>query len=335
VIPEEEWTNNQREFVGSEFDTPKGGVLTVTGVVGKTKRGMALFSVECSICSKDDNRVFTAAKNNLKVGKCPCNCSSNRPISDEDDIAIVNDYFIDSGRTLVAKEAIRRKNSSHRYFILECSVCSKDTELFPYGSLISSKGDLIRGRLPCGCSRIPKWTEDQNKIRIQRECDKRGYVFHGWCGEYIGKETKLSLENPVTDNIWNTTEFNSFMYGKGDPAASGSGFDSSKPSCIYINKFSLGGQPKTLKFGITNHRVKFRLQSQSGYSGFKGETIFTYSNDDGKVIADLERKMMSIIKLDRVPKDLMPDGHTESVHYKPFVEHFIVNYLEMLTKNLR
>ncbi|CAM0052098.1 endonuclease [Vibrio phage 184E37-3b] len=145
AIPESEWTKRQREFVGTTFDTPKGSVLTVTGVSGKSKTGVALFSLMCSICSLDE-------------------------------------------------------------------------ELWSFGSIKGNKNNIVKGGYPCGCAFNPKWTEEQYKIRIQKECKERGYVFHGWSGEFKGQKTKLDLENPTTGNRWKSTNISNLFSGANDPA---------------------------------------------------------------------------------------------------------------------
>lgn len=108
-----------------------------------------------------------------------------------------------------------QKGSKKRYD-LTCSICSKDVELFPEG-FKGIKGNLVKGQIPCGCAKIPKWNECQYKIKVQRECKKRGYVFHGWVGEFRGVHTKLDLENPKTGNKWGSTGISDFMQGRGDP----------------------------------------------------------------------------------------------------------------------
>lgn len=144
--PEGALTKKQKEFIGTTFETPRGGVLTVTGVVGKT------------------------------IG--------NTPI-----------------------------------FKGECSICSKDRELFPEGSIKSTKNSLVIGQCPCGCAKSVKWTEEQTKIRVIRECRERSYTFHGWSGRFNGSQTFLDLSNPETGNRWQTTTVNRFFTGHGDPVA--------------------------------------------------------------------------------------------------------------------
>jgi len=144
-VPESEWTKGQREFVGSTFPTPKGGVLTVVGVGHKER-------------------------------------------------------------------------SSSSVFIAECSICSGDTKLWPYGSIRSTKGNLSKGQTPCGCSSNVRWSKDQFKVKIVRRCEEVGYIFHNFSEEYVGNTTKLNLENPTTENKWSTTSINSFLSGSKDPS---------------------------------------------------------------------------------------------------------------------
>lgn len=76
-VPEVEWTDSQRDFVGSTFSTPKGGVLTVTGVKGKQKK-VVIFSVTCSICNADTDlfpEEFSVSKGSLTSGGFPCGCT--------------------------------------------------------------------------------------------------------------------------------------------------------------------------------------------------------------------------------------------------------------------
>ncbi|UUW39699.1 hypothetical protein VP14_012 [Vibrio phage VPMCC14] len=103
------------------------------------------------------------------------------------------------------------------HFILHCSICSSDCELFPEEKLTSVKSSLIKGQVPCGCSFNPKWDEEQNYIRVVRECEVKGYIFHGWFGEYEGIHTYLHLENQRSGNEWNSTTINNLILGHGDP----------------------------------------------------------------------------------------------------------------------
>ena len=74
----EECTPSQREFIGTTFPTPKGGVLTVVGCCVEKIGTSALFKVECSICNKDVelfHNGFRSTKDCLIREAVPCGCT--------------------------------------------------------------------------------------------------------------------------------------------------------------------------------------------------------------------------------------------------------------------
>lgn len=164
-------------FVGSQFKTPKGGVLTVVGWDG--------------------------------VSKC----------------------------------------GSGKKFTCHCSICNEDKELFPDEFIILKSG-LINGYIPCGCSKNTILTKDQNIVRVQRECYKRGYIFHGFVGEWSGNKTYLDLENTKTNNRWCSTNLNSFLNGCGDPVerALKTKKVKLKDDAIHIQNFNMAGFTEDYKF---------------------------------------------------------------------------------------
>lgn len=44
------------------------------------------------------------------------------------------------------------KKGDNTVFSVECSVCSKDKELFPEKEMLISKNNLKKGKKPCKCS---------------------------------------------------------------------------------------------------------------------------------------------------------------------------------------
>lgn len=124
-------------------------------------------------------------------------------------------YETKFGNTLTVK-SFKTENQKSLY-TLECSVCSKDKELFPTGSIVTS-GDSIRNkRCVCGCNPKYKFKKFQYLIEINRRCKDLGYVFKGFNGEYNGCNTKLLLYNPKTGNLWDKTSIQTFLSGVQDP----------------------------------------------------------------------------------------------------------------------
>lgn len=106
-------------------------------------------------------------------------------------------------------------------FKVTCTECSKDRELFPEGYFISHKGDLERGRKPCGCSKGPKWEYWQFLILARRAGEKKEFVVHGFSEEFKGAHTKLNLECLKDGHKWVASINNIINGGKGCPKCSG------------------------------------------------------------------------------------------------------------------
>ena len=289
-IPESEWTKAQREFVGTTFNTEKCSVLTVTGVSGKDRKGRAIFSVGCSVCSKDtelfSDSSTVSSKSHLLSGKVPCGCSRNPRWSQTQYIVRLERFCKYKNYTILFSESPIKENSYHtlfnpftqniwksttnnlinhqrgckkesdmikgylktknttlrvgykiktvkgntltvisvrgkgnkRLYELFCDSCSLDKELWPEGSIKSSKSNLLKGQIPCDCSKVPRYTKTQWTLRVGRECKKRNYIFKGWVGGFKGTYTKLDLYNSVTGNRWQSTSISNLLnHGRGDP----------------------------------------------------------------------------------------------------------------------
>jgi len=105
------------------------------------------------------------------------------------------------------------KSSNVKIYNLSCSICSEDIELFPE-LFKSRKGCLVRGQIPCGCSKVTKWTKKQYQVRVSRSCTERGYKFLGFSGNKVMHSTKLKLKCNADDNEWSTTSLNDFFHSE-------------------------------------------------------------------------------------------------------------------------
>lgn len=155
-----------------------------------------------------------------------------------------------AGGTLTVKESY--VNSSNRKrFICECSICSEDEELWPYGSINSPKYNLEHNNIPCGCSK-PRWKEWQWDIKVKRYCEEVDYEFLGWAEEFKGDKTKVKLFNPKTGNTWGSTSAGKLLSGQGDPKTPHY-LSQRKPDHYYVDMFMSSGKfPKGTKFSRDN-----------------------------------------------------------------------------------
>ena len=85
------------------------------------------------------------------------------------------------------------KNPTHKFYILKCSKCSQDSDLFGCGYFKSVKGSLVKGQLPCGCSKKTLWSKDQYVVLCSRKAKDIGYTFLGFVGEWQGSRSKIKI----------------------------------------------------------------------------------------------------------------------------------------------
>ena len=104
-------------------------------------------------------------------------------------VKIVNGEFVSFREVQLIYEHTEfiKKQGSHKgknYLIFSCSKCSKDSELWPLGSIRCLPCEIKRGIPPCGCKKSIVYKEHQNRIRVKRKCESLGYEFLGWDGNY-------------------------------------------------------------------------------------------------------------------------------------------------------
>lgn len=74
---------------------------------------------------------------------------------------------------------VPRTSSENTYVWASCSICSKDHEMWPEGSICARLTSFKNGRTSCGCSRAPFFTLEQHAIRIKRLLSGTNYKLVG------------------------------------------------------------------------------------------------------------------------------------------------------------
>lgn len=112
-------------------------------------------------------------------------------------------YDTRNGNTIsVTKDKITVGNGVTT-FIAECSVCSKDTELWPYGSITVTIRNIRNKVSSCGCSIYTRYSENQREIQVKRCIDGKGWDFIKIINpELSSTRSRVLLENPVTGDFW-------------------------------------------------------------------------------------------------------------------------------------
>lgn len=97
-----------------------------------------------------------------------------------------------SGGILTVHESNNLTQSDRKYRVT-CSICSIDTELF--GDMWIRKHCLLKGTIPCGCSIIPAWSEEQYTIMCKRKADKLNVTFIGFSEKPVRYNTKVLFKD--------------------------------------------------------------------------------------------------------------------------------------------
>lgn len=90
-------------------------------------------------------------------------------------------------------------------YLVSCSICNEDSELFP--SLIeTSKSELNRGGAPCGCAPVHRYQRFQYEILASRHAKAKGLSFLGFVEPYTGSSSKCML-SCKKHGEWSSTIF--------------------------------------------------------------------------------------------------------------------------------
>lgn len=135
------------------------------------------------------------------------------------------------------------RNRANKYYILRCSTCSQDPELFGEGYFKRLKQDITDGKVPCGCSNFTRWSKEQYNTLCSRKANELNYKFLGFVGEWKGAFTKIRLycEN---HGDWDSAIISTLVYkGVGCPDC---GVDkvtvsNTKPDDVMIDSFMSSG----------------------------------------------------------------------------------------------
>lgn len=103
-----------------------------------------------------------------------------------------------------------RKDKYKKKYIVSCSICCKDAEIYNSGVFSIDSAALALGTAPCGCAQKVHYSEDQYTILCKRKADELGYEFRGWVGDYNKVFTYLRLYCPKHGE-WTTTQISTLL----------------------------------------------------------------------------------------------------------------------------
>lgn len=169
------------------------------------------FAYSCHVCGTSSTMDKRSLKNSKRLA-CRCSDHFKHKTEDQELETVVSSLNNRKGNTL---EVVEYLVESSR-FIVTCSKCSVDTEMYPYGSLSLTRQEAVRGTIPCGCSQ--GYNNTQYKILVCRKLKDSNLILGDW-----DDTVKVTYETFVTISCPNHGDFKRRV---------GTILHTSKPSCI-------------------------------------------------------------------------------------------------------
>lgn len=95
------------------------------------------------------------------------------------------------------------KNGKPKMYKVTCTECSKDSELFPEGYFVSTKGNLERNKKPCGCSKLRR--EPYQYLIMANRIGEGRFIVNGFSEDFKNQSTRLKLECLKDGHNWLAT----------------------------------------------------------------------------------------------------------------------------------
>lgn len=269
------------DFIGQTFPTPKCGVLTVVGVVGKSKNGIKIYTSTCSICSEDKElfpELFESRKVPLVNGSVPCGCSKKpvwKPFQVE---IIVGRLCVEVGYEYLGFPDGYKNNRSK--FEYNCPVHGK--QKVSYDCFVNQGS-----RCPdCG---IESKRNPEAEAIVKELCEKEGYEYLGFPDGYKNCYSKFSYNCPVHGK--QEVSYNAFVNsGSRCPSCAVFGYQPAKPGYLYVTNWTNYNKDTNefFKVGITNF-LEQRIKQQACKTSYKPHQLIVFKFEDGSIPPELER----------------------------------------------
>lgn len=178
--------------------------------------------------------------------------------------------------TVISKQ--NKEVGKDQKYVIECSICSEDKELFPV-NFLGTASSIKNKKVPCGCSPSYRYNKEQQLTRIIRACKIQNQDFLGFNGEWKKSHTKLNMSCNVCNHHWGTVTINNLLSkGSGCPVC---GDKRSKEGSLKTHQDSVKSFMQTGSFHEKDIFKRNEVKTDSrGYYSFWDFTCFNCSTDE-------------------------------------------------------
>lgn len=209
------------------------------------------------------------------------------------------------GTTFEKDRTKRTKRGVYNYWKITCGDCAQVNSIFI--------GSLKDGKVPCNCNPAIGLPEHKRLEEINTTLTSWGGKFLRWEKSFTNINSKFFWECKEGHTCLSTI-FNVVTHKHGCRKCNPSGFDTTKPAYLYIVRW-YGYCESWLKFGITNREVMDRISEQDTASKrLDYEILYTFYHESGQAVWDCEKLIKQSVQTSVCPKELLPDGYTETTN---------------------
>lgn len=312
-------------WIGKSFTTNKGNTLTITAIAGKRNRNK-VFNFHCNVCSEDQelwgDEFITCTWGDLNKGQIPCGCSSRPQWSEQQVIILINRRceelnfvfkgFVEDYSGFVKTYLILYNPTTHNTWDTTTvnSFLKKEVrDPLLNGRGFSDGGWKVKFLLLYNNLKYKNFRR-VDKVRQSNKYESYWEVYCTICKNYYSARQNCLIKGKT---ICDCPTF--------------SGFNKSKPANFYLVRW-YDSEKSYLKFGITNREVTVRVSEQKSVSKLNYEIIYTIHHESGKTVLGCENTLKRSLEIGVCPKELLPDGYTETVVDSPENISKILNHVK-------
>lgn len=121
---------------------------------------------------------------------------------EQDEWSLTRPTFETPRGGLLTVMGVHGRKWKKKQYVVQCSICKMDHEMFQEGLFLSGRQSLGRST-PCGCSNRYLRTEEQYILECRRESEAKNLIFKGLAETYNGCFTRITLLCP-SHGVWDT-----------------------------------------------------------------------------------------------------------------------------------
>lgn len=169
---------------------------------------------------------------------------------------------VGSNKSLVIIGHQRTNDQRRLSYVVQCQICKNDQELHGDATYIVDTQYFTTNKLPCGCSKSKRYSEDQLRIILKRKTKLNNHEFIDFVGgKHIDQDTKLILKCNTCDHNWKSCSLNNYLKNRGCPKCADTIRNIKKitPDEVYICRFRDTGFFPEDKYSFVRNSSSSRL----------------------------------------------------------------------------